>query len=45
MRGLCSSRDTSMNLLFNLIGQLRVGNRPGRIEREPESVAKNRTTG
>jgi hypothetical protein len=32
MRGLCNCRDTSMNLLFNLIGQLRVGNRPGRIE-------------
>jgi hypothetical protein len=32
MRGLCNRRDTSINLLFNLIGQLRVGNRPGRIE-------------
>ncbi len=32
MRGLCSRRDTSISLLFNLIGQLRVGNRPGRIE-------------
>jgi hypothetical protein len=31
-RGLCNRRDTSTNLLFNLIGQLRVGNRPGRIE-------------
>ena len=32
MRGLCNRRGTSTNLLFNLIGQLRVGNRPGRIE-------------
>jgi hypothetical protein len=31
-RGLCNRRDTSISLLFNLIGQLRVGNRPGRIE-------------
>jgi hypothetical protein len=31
-RGLCNRRDTSTSLLFNLIGQLRVGNRPGRIE-------------
>jgi hypothetical protein len=31
-RGLCNRRDTSIDLLFTLIGQLRVGNRPGRIE-------------
>jgi Transposase DDE domain len=31
-RGLCGRRDTSINVLFKLIGQLRVGNRPGRIE-------------
>jgi len=31
-RRLCSSRDASVELLFTLIGQLRVGNRPGRIE-------------
>ena len=29
---LCDHRDTSLELLFTLIGQLRVGNRPGRIE-------------
>jgi hypothetical protein len=31
-RGLCNRRDNSIGLLFTLIGQLRVGNRPGRIE-------------
>jgi hypothetical protein len=31
-RRLCSHRDASVDLLFTLIGQLRVGNRPGRIE-------------
>lgn len=31
-RGLCNRRDISTGLLFRLIGQLRVGNRPGRIE-------------
>ena len=31
-RGLCNRRGTSIGLLFTLIGQLRVGNRPGRIE-------------
>jgi hypothetical protein len=29
---LCDHRDSSLELLFTLIGQLRVGNRPGRIE-------------
>jgi hypothetical protein len=32
MRGLSNPRNTSINLLFSLIGQLRVGNRPGRVE-------------
>ncbi|MGH9564284.1 MAG: IS4 family transposase, partial [Terracidiphilus sp.] len=32
VRRLCQHRDGSIDLLFNLIGQLRVGNRPGRIE-------------
>jgi Transposase DDE domain len=31
-RGLCDRISTSIDLLFTLIGQLRVGNRPGRIE-------------
>lgn len=31
-RGLCHRTSTSIDLLFTLIGQLRVGNRPGRIE-------------
>jgi hypothetical protein len=31
-RRLCPHRDASTELLFTLIGQLRVGNRPGRIE-------------
>jgi hypothetical protein len=31
-RRLCPHRDGSIELLFRLIGQLRVGNRPGRIE-------------
>jgi len=31
-RRLCEHRDASVDLLFTLIGQLRVGNRPGRIE-------------
>jgi hypothetical protein len=31
-RRLCHHRDGSVDLLFKLIGQLRVGNRPGRIE-------------
>lgn len=31
-RRLCQQRDASVDLLFTLIGQLRVGNRPGRIE-------------
>jgi hypothetical protein len=31
-RRLCQHRDASIDLLFKLIGQLRVGNRPGRIE-------------
>ncbi len=31
-RGLCHRTSTSLALLFTLIGQLRVGNRPGRIE-------------
>jgi Transposase DDE domain len=31
-RGLCDRISTSIELLFTLIGQLRVGNRPGRIE-------------
>jgi len=31
-RGLCKPSNTSIGLLFRLIGQLRVGNRPGRIE-------------
>jgi hypothetical protein len=32
MRGLCHRASHSIALLFTLIGQLRVGNRPGRIE-------------
>jgi hypothetical protein len=31
-RGLCHRTGTSIGLLFTLIGQLRVGHRPGRIE-------------
>jgi hypothetical protein len=31
-RSLCHRTSTSIELLFTLIGQLRVGNRPGRIE-------------
>jgi hypothetical protein len=31
-RRLCNHRDASADLLFTLIGQLRVGHRPGRIE-------------
>jgi hypothetical protein len=31
-RGLCHRTSASIDLLFTLIGQLRVGNRPGRIE-------------
>jgi hypothetical protein len=31
-RRLCHQRDAAIDLLFTLIGQLRVGNRPGRIE-------------
>ncbi len=31
-RDLCNRASTSIDLLFTLIGQLRVGNRPGRIE-------------
>jgi Transposase DDE domain. len=31
-RRLCNHRDASVDLLFTLIGKLRVGNRPGRIE-------------
>ena len=31
-RRLCSAAHTSVELLFTLIGQMRVGNRPGRIE-------------
>jgi hypothetical protein len=31
-RGLCDRISASIDLLFTLIGQLRVGNRPGRIE-------------
>jgi hypothetical protein len=31
-RRLCQHRDASVDLLFKLIAQLRVGNRPGRIE-------------
>lgn len=31
-RRLCHPRDGAVDLLFNLIGKLRVGNRPGRVE-------------
>lgn len=31
-RGLCAATDDSLELMFTLIGQLRVNNRPGRIE-------------
>ncbi len=31
-RRLCSAQHASLEMLFTLIGQLRVGNRPGRIE-------------
>ncbi len=31
-RGLCAVVDDSLDVLFRLIGQLRVNNRPGRIE-------------
>jgi hypothetical protein len=31
-RRLCHPRDAALDLLFTLIGQLRVGNRPGRVE-------------
>ncbi len=31
-RRLCNRRGAAIGMLFNLIGQLRVGNRPGRVE-------------
>ncbi len=37
-RRLCNQRDATIDLLFTLVGQLRVGNRPGRVEPRHENV-------
>jgi hypothetical protein len=44
-RGLCNRTSTSIDMLFTLIGQLRVGNRPGRIEPRARNVDPSRTLG